>query len=141
MSAANSCVLGLVTVVLAVSTVGAPDAYADDDPYTLIIDSVAIEPGTTIQQGKAALIRCRWSAKFASTKKLYELKSYGGTGRVHVEYQELEKGYPNVVKVVDNLAKPGYYTPESPMKGEFVASFTPETASPAVVVCMAQSPG
>lgn len=130
-----------IVIAFAIVLTGIQGAKAEEDKFTFQIDSISVEPATTIELGKTAVIRCHWSAKFVGEKNLYELKAPSGTGRIHVEYQELKKGYPNSIEVISGIAKAGYYTKESPMKGEFKANFNPEIASPAVVVCMAQGPG
>jgi hypothetical protein len=128
-------------IALAMVVGAIPGTAAEEDTYTFQIDSISVEPATKIEMGKKAVIHCHWSAKFAGDKKLYEVKTPSGKGHIHVEYQNLKKGYPNSIKVVPGLAKPGYYTKESPMKGEFLAAFDPEIASPAVAVCMIQAQG
>jgi len=118
-------------------------SHASEDKFTMQIDKVIVEPGVQIQQGKAAVIRCQWSAKFlpdgSSTKKtVNQVVKPSGFGGIEVKIQTARAATD--LKRFDRLSKPGYYKAESPLGGEFKAEWIPATAGPASVTCFVVSP-
>jgi hypothetical protein len=132
----------LATVAFAFWVAGTQVAQAlDYNQYTLQIDNAAIEPGTTIVQGKVAVIRCHWSATFGPKLGYQEdyhvVAQSAGTGGINITSQKT--GWTNTVKTFDHLTKPGYYTIDSP-KGEFKSDWIPDVAGAALIKCWVKSP-
>jgi hypothetical protein len=118
-------------------------SHAAEDKFTMQIDKVIVEPGTQIQQGKVAAVRCQWSAKFlrdtASNKKaVNQVVKPSGLGGIEVKTQKAKAA--TGLKKFDRLSKPGHYKAESPLKGEFKADWIPDAAGPVLVTCFVVSP-
>ncbi len=118
-------------------------SHAAEDKFTMQIDKVIVEPGAQIQQGKAAVVRCQWSAKFlpdgsSSKKAVNQVIKPSGLGGIEVKIQNAKA--VTGLKKFDRLPKPGYYKAESPLKGEFKADWIPDAAGPALVTCFVVSP-
>jgi hypothetical protein len=118
-------------------------SHAAEDRFTMQIDKVVVEPGTQIQKGKLAVVRCQWSATFladrSSTKKaVNQVVKPAGHGGIEIKIQKAKAA--TGLKKFDRLSKPGHYKAESPLKGEFTADWIPDAAGPALVTCFVVSP-
>ncbi|MGH7348225.1 MAG: hypothetical protein ACREK4_25190, partial [Candidatus Rokuibacteriota bacterium] len=116
---------------------------AAEDKFTLEIDKVIVEPGTQIPQGKAAVIRCQWSARFvadgsASKKAVNEVLKASGQGGIEVRRHAAKAA--TGLKKVDPLSRPGRYTTDSPLKGEFKADWIPDATGPTLATCFVAGP-
>jgi hypothetical protein len=137
---------GEITMVVSVAWVllHVSGSHAAEDKFTLQIDKVVIEPGAQLEQGKVAVVRCHWSAKFlpdssSSKKAVNQIVKPSGLGGIEVKAQKAKAA--TGLKKFDRLSKPGYYKAESPLKGEFKADWIPDAAGPALVTCFVVSPG
>ena len=138
--------IGAIALVVSVAwgLVHVSGSHAAEDKFALQVDKVVIEPGAQIQQGKVAVVRCQWSAKFlpdssSSKKAVNQVVKPSGLGGIEVKVQQAKAA--TGLKRFDRLSKPGYYKAESPLKGEFKADWIPDTAGPALVTCFVVSPG
>ncbi len=127
---------------------GAVHVLAAGDKFTTQMDSITSEPSDKPRVGETVVITCRWSAKFfpydangGKTKTLFEILPSPPTNvwaQFGVKYQGTSKA--NYSKQSDSKAKPGYYTADHPLAGEFKFAWVPAEAGAALATCVVSGP-
>jgi hypothetical protein len=119
---------------------------AADDSFTTHMDSVTSEPSDKPRVGETVVITCRWSAKFFQHganegKTVFEIPPSPPTNvwaQLNVKYQDSTKAFYS--KQSDSKAKPGYYTADHPLAGEFKFAWVPAEAGAALATCVVSGP-
>jgi hypothetical protein len=118
---------------------------AAGDLFKTNVESMSVTP-LKPRVGESSVITCRWSAKFFAPvtnekKTVFEIAPAPlthVTGDFSLKYQGATS--TEVAKSFDSLAKPGYYTKDQPLKGEFKLNWVPSKSGAALVACIVSGP-